>query len=179
MLEKPQTTVRMRFHSVVLDQSRLQPVPPIGLQLLELLLQQKVRVQQCCLYWVAKDCSGVVLLALLQVQVHLPQNTGPQAGQQLPEQLPWQLHLKALQQVLMRAPHTSCAAEVALAMVVLVLLRQAQQQELQQPICLQQLGQLPRRLLERAGRSQAGLPTHCRGLGWELGPELEQTGVQR
>jgi hypothetical protein len=137
MLEKPQTTVRMRFHSVVLDQSRLQPVPPIGLQLLELLLQQKVRVQQCCLYWVAKDCSGVVLLALLQVQVHLPQNTGPQAGQQLPEQLPWQPRPKVLQQVLMRAAHTSLAVEVALAMVVLVLLRQAQQQELQQPICLQ------------------------------------------
>lgn len=179
MLEKPQASVRMRFHFVVLDQSRLQPVPPTGLQLLELLLQQKLLVQQCCLYWVAKDCSGVVLLALLQVQVHLPLSTELQAGQQSPEQLPWQLHLKALQQVLMRAPHTSRAAEVALAMVVLVLLRPAQQQELQQPICLQQLVQLPRQLLERAGRSQAGLPTHCWGLGWELGPELEQTGVQR
>jgi len=140
MLEKPQAIVCMRFHFVVLDQSRLQPVLPTGLRLLELLLQQKVLVQQCCLYWVAKDCSGVVLLALLQVQVHLPQNTELQAGQQLPEQLPWQPHLKVLQQVLMRAPHTSLAFEVALAMVVLVLLHQAQQQELQlpeQPICLQ------------------------------------------
>ena len=80
----------------------------------------------------------MVLLAVLQVQVHLPQNTELQAGQQLPEQLPWQLHLKALQQVLMRVPHTSLAVEVAPAM--LLLLRQAQQQELQlpeQPICLQ------------------------------------------
>ena len=79
----------------------------------------------------------------------------------------------------MRAPHTSLAVEVALAMVVLVLLYQAQQQELQQPICLQQLVQLPRQLLERAGRSQAGLPTHCWGLGCELGLELERTGVQQ
>ena len=83
----------------------------------------------------------MVLLAVLQVQVHLPQNTELQAGQQLPEQLPWQLHLKAQQQVLMRVPHTSLAVEVAPAMLLLLLLlRQAQQQELQlpeQPICLQ------------------------------------------
>ena len=124
----------MYLHFGVLDQPRLQPVLPIGLQLLELLLQQ------CCLYWAAKDCSGVVLLVLLQVQEHLPQSIELQAGQQLPEQLPWQLHLKALQQVLMRVPRTSLAFEVALAMVVFVLLRQAQQQELQlpeQPICQQ------------------------------------------
>ena len=65
MLEKPQATVHMCFHFVVLDQSRLQPVLPTGLRLLGLLLQQKLLVQQCCLYWAAKDCSGVVLLALL------------------------------------------------------------------------------------------------------------------
>lgn len=99
-------------------------------------------------------------MAELQLLAQQKQSTVLQAGQQLPEQLPGQLHLKVLQKVLRQAPHTNLGLVVVMAKAVLLLCLVLQQVP-EQPVCLQQPGQLPKQLQEKADRSQAVLPIRC------------------
>ena len=150
----------------------IQPGLTSGLQLLVPLQQQQtVLAVQQSLPQVAMNYSAEARLVPLQAQRQLLiLYTVQLACLLLLEHLRQQQHVEAAQQAEPAAPHTNLLQMRLMAAEVKApawqLLCQVLRQVHEQPACLQLPVQLLVQQLERAGSNQAGLPTHCLGLGW-------------